>query len=72
MNSADSELIQVGSELLDLHHARISADYRLDHDAVEERELVARLVKRTGELLEILDACRREPRRSQARKALKH
>jgi hypothetical protein len=70
LNSGDEELIDLGSKLGDLHSRRISADYRLAADDIEEMTLVVSAVHKTAALLKVVAESCTEPRRGQIAKAL--
>lgn len=71
-NSEDTEVMQVGSQLTDLHSRRIQADYRLDRTDVENSKTVRALVEQTRRMIHILDSCRSEPRRTQITTAIQN
>ena len=64
LSSGDTEVMRVGSQLADLHRRRIQADYRLDNVDVERLKTVRALIEQAGKMINILDACRTDPRRN--------
>ncbi len=70
-NSSDSEIMRVGSQLSNLHTMRIHADYRLNRKDVENQKTAQSQVEQAERMIEILDGCCFEPRRSQIIKAIK-
>jgi len=64
-NCGDGEVIRVGSQLAGLHSKRIQADYRLDRTDVESVKTVRALVEQAKRMIQTLDECRSEPRRTQ-------
>lgn len=70
-NTADIEVMRVGSQLSNLHTKRIHADYRLNMRDVENQKTAQGLVEQANRMIQILDGCCLEPRRSQIIKAIK-
>jgi hypothetical protein len=64
-NSGNTDVIRVGSQLVDLHSRRIQADYRLDRTDVENLKTVRSLVEQARRMIQTLDGCRAEPQRTQ-------
>jgi len=71
LNSGDSELVRIGSQLSDLHSKRIAADYKLGDEDVEDPPSAVEYVKDATSILDVFEACAHEPRRGQVTKALK-
>ena len=71
-NSEDTEVMQVGSQLTDLHSRRIQADYRLDRTDVENVKTARALVEQARRMIHTLDSCRSEPRRTQITTAIQN
>ena len=69
-NSGDPEVARVGNQLGQLQSQRIAADYRLDQRGVENPKTAQALVQQADKMIQILDGCLAEPKRSQIRRAI--
>lgn len=71
-NSGDRDLTRVGSQLNDLHSARIRADYRLDRSDVEDHKTVQVLVDLARRMIQEVEGCRaQQPRANAAIEAIR-
>ncbi len=62
LGSGDAEVVDVGSTLGDLRAQRISADYRMQAQPVENQKNAQLWVKRAGAMIQALDvACSKQP-----------
>ena len=69
-NSGDNELMRVGSQLRELHTRRIHADYRLERKEIEDQKTGQTLVEQAKRMIQILDGCSSEPRRTLVTRAI--
>ena len=69
-NSGDVVVAAIGSELYELHSARIRADYQLDQLDIEQTPIVAQTVTIAGSQIRALDAAFTGPRRPQLQAAI--
>ena len=69
-NCGDPEVTRVASQLSDLHHKRIRADYDLNRGDVENQTTARALVEQARRMIQILDQCRSDPRRTQIVRAM--
>jgi hypothetical protein len=69
-NSGDPEVMRAGSQLGQLQNQRIAADYRLCHASVENPKTAQAVVQQARRMIQILDACFAEPKRTQIMQAM--
>jgi uncharacterized protein (UPF0332 family) len=69
-NSGDPEVMRVGHQLGSLQSQRIAADYRLDHTNIENPKTAQAIVQQARRMIQILDVCFAEPKRSHIRRAI--
>ncbi len=69
-NCGVPEVIRVASQLSDLQGQRIKADYRMNERIVESEATAKTLVEQAGRMLNILQQCLCEPKRSEIKKAI--
>jgi hypothetical protein len=69
-NSGDTVVAGIGSELHELHSARIRADYQLDQLDIEQAPVVAQTVAIAGIQILTLDSAFTGPRRPQLQAAI--
>jgi len=65
-NSGDRDLARIGSQLNDLHSARIRADYRLERSDVEDHKTVQALVDLARRMIQEIEGCRSQQPRADA------
>lgn len=70
-NSGDGEIEKVASMLSDLHSRRIQADYRLQNRQIENQKTAEGIVRQAGGMIQVLDSCRNEPRRTTVFRAIR-
>lgn len=70
-NCGDDELMEVGSQMGDLHGMRIKADYRMTDQSVERAATAKLLVEQATIILTRLEGCHIEPKRTQIIAAIK-
>ncbi len=68
--SGDYDVQGVGHQLRDLYRHRVHADYRLDDAQIESPATAQALVQQAGRMIQILDACLCEPKRSRVRNSI--
>jgi hypothetical protein len=56
-NSGDLELVQLGSNLGDLHHERIRADYHMDDHVPENKNNAVAAARKAATMIVVLDGC---------------
>lgn len=69
-NSGDLAVMRVGNQLGQLHSQRIAADYHLHNTNVENPKTAQAVVQQAGRMIQILDACFAEPKRTQIMHAI--
>ena len=69
-NSGDPEMMRVGNQLGQLQSQRIAADYRLRNTSVENPKTAQAVVQQAQRMIQILDACFAEPKRTQIMQAI--
>ena len=57
LNSGDAEFARIGSDLIELHHARVQADYFLDNRDPEKGSNAQGAVSTATTMIAALDAC---------------
>ena len=62
-NCGDSEIMNVGSKLTDLHHKRVQADYRLNEKSIENQKTALTVIAQVDQMMELVENCLAEPRR---------
>ncbi len=63
-------MTKVGDDLNNLQSMRIKADYRLENKAVENPKTAQAWMRRVERMIQVLDGCLSEPKRSQLIKAI--
>lgn len=71
LNSGDTALARVGSQLSDLHGKRIDADYRLGNTIIETRNTAVALVAQAHSMIQALDQGIDERRREAVKDAIR-
>jgi uncharacterized protein (UPF0332 family) len=69
-NSGDTEIIKVGSQLGDLQSKRNKADYDLANTSIESQKTAQGIVEQTKRMIQIIEGCRSEPKRTKIAKAI--
>jgi hypothetical protein len=57
LSCGDPEIIRIGSDLRDLHHERVQADYRMDDRSVEEKSKAVAMTLVARTMIDALDGC---------------
>jgi uncharacterized protein (UPF0332 family) len=71
-NSADLDIVRVGSQLTDLASKRVQADYDLDDESIESRKTALTVIAQVDRMMQTVEKCLPdEPRRADITKAVR-